>query len=175
MPARRVSGAGPGTLVAKSPEPLAEISIRRAVPDDLGALGALENAVFTTERLSRRSWRRLLVSPSAAVIVGTRDTQIVGCAVVLFRRNSRRARLYSISRLARDELRGLGGRLLAAAEHCANCRGCHEISLEVQVDNMKALRLYERAGYRAVAHLPAYYAMGRDGTRMVKSLDSATR
>ena len=154
---------------------VAAAEIREAEPADVPALVALEQAVFTTDRLSRRSWRRLVTVPSACVLVAECGGALVGSAVLLFRRNSRQARLYSLARDARPDLGGLGAKLLAAAERCAAMRDCITITLEVQDDNKKALRLYERAGYRAVAQLPAYYETGRDGTRMIKSLDLSTR
>ena len=72
----------------------------------------------------------------------------VGYAVVLTRRGSRSARLYSIAVAAEAAGRGIGSRLLAAAEEAARRRGADRLHLEVRADNSTAIRLYERAGYR---------------------------
>ncbi|QIS94627.1 hypothetical protein FQ775_23775 [Nitratireductor mangrovi] len=40
-------------------------SIRQAEPRDIDALVAIENAVFSTDRISRRSFRQLIESDSA--------------------------------------------------------------------------------------------------------------
>jgi ribosomal protein S18 acetylase RimI-like enzyme len=50
---------------------------------------------------------------------------------------------------------GLGTSLLEAAHMLASEAGCNELSLEVFEQNVGALRLYERHGYREIARLPA--------------------
>jgi len=151
--------------------PAEPIVIRPAVLDDVPSLLELETHTFTSDQLGRRSYRRFVSSTSALVLVAMAGARLAGAAVLLFRRGSRVARLYSLARHEAAEFRGLGGRLLAAAEEAARGHDCDRLSLEVQIDNNKALHLYERSGYRAVARLPAYYATGRDGVRMVKKLD----
>ena len=49
--------------------PVAEVRVRKAERGDIGALIDLEHRVFATDRLSRRSLRRFLQSPTAEVIV----------------------------------------------------------------------------------------------------------
>ncbi|HEY8352803.1 MAG TPA: hypothetical protein VIK87_09675, partial [Sphingomonadales bacterium] len=71
------------------------IAIRPGTPDDLDALVSLEERIFTGDRLSRRSFRRLLERPTARfVIAGDRD-RILGYALILFRARTALARLYS--------------------------------------------------------------------------------
>lgn len=70
--------------------------------------------------------------------------------------------------------RGIGSRLLAAAEEQARRQGLRACSLDVEVDNPSALRLYERRGFRRVAtyRVPALERLcGFVGVhRMVKRL-----
>src|SRR5205814_9973717 len=75
--------------------PLAEIRVRKAERADLDALMDLEHRVFATDRLSRRSLRQALKSPSAEVTVAA-DNRLAGTAIVLFRSGSLLARLYSL-------------------------------------------------------------------------------
>src|SRR5438128_5730389 len=49
--------------------PVPQVRVRKAERADLDALMALEHRVFASDRLSRRSLRRLLASPSADVLV----------------------------------------------------------------------------------------------------------
>ena len=63
--------------------PIAEIRVRRAERADLDALMDLEHRVFATDRLSRRSLRQFLKSPSAEVMVAE-DNRLVGTAIVGF-------------------------------------------------------------------------------------------
>jgi ribosomal protein S18 acetylase RimI-like enzyme len=144
--------------------------IRNATASDLDALCAIETRAFATDRLSRRSFRRLLVSRSAAVIVAEHGRRIAGCAVVFFRAASDVARLYSIAVARADLGTGVGRLLLAAAEQAAQARGCTRMRLEVHEVNGRAARLYEAAGYRAFATLERYYADGAAAVRYERSL-----
>ncbi|MCC6001083.1 MAG: GNAT family N-acetyltransferase [Pararhodobacter sp.] len=49
---------------------------------------------------------------------------------------------------------GLAGQMLAAAEAEARARGCH--GAWIDTFNPRALRVYERAGYRAFGKLPDF-------------------
>jgi ribosomal protein S18 acetylase RimI-like enzyme len=141
---------------------------RAATLADLGALIDLENRSFSYDRISRSSLRRLITSPSAAVIVAAADETVAGYAVVLFRAGSRTARLYSLA--VDPAFRGLGRELLGAAERRAGARGCRLMRLEVRHDNDRAINLYRRASYRQFGDKPAYYADGATALRFEKEL-----
>jgi [ribosomal protein S18]-alanine N-acetyltransferase len=133
----------------------AEIRLARA--SDVDALATLENAVFEADRISRKSFRNMVGSASATVLVATAQDAIAGYCAVLFRAGGRKARLYSIA-AARGS--GIGRALLAAAEETAAARGCEELRLEVREDNARAIDLYEKSGYRRFGRKPDYYADG---------------
>ncbi len=145
-----------------------EITIRSAGLHDLERLLALEVASFDTDRVSRRSMRRLLDSPSAALLVAESGDQLAGAATVLFRRNTRMARLYSLAVHAQHRGCGVAGRLCAAVEHVARLRGCEHLTLEVRADNAAALALYRREGFRRFGVHAAYYGDGADALRLRK-------
>lgn len=69
---------------------------------------------------------------------------------------------------------GIGLRLLKAGEEEVIAAGMKSIRLEVSINNLPALRLYEKAGYRTTEFLSYYYLNQHDGTRhayrMVKRL-----
>lgn len=148
---------------------VAGLRIRPGQYADLAQLVALEAAAFTTDRLSPASFRRLLRSASADLLVAECEGVVLGYAVLLARRASRVARLYSIARRP-DAPRGLGTLLLTAAEGRATARGTVELRLEVRPDNAQALRLYEASGYRRFGRLSRYYQDGADAIRMRKRL-----
>ncbi|MFO1070542.1 MAG: GNAT family N-acetyltransferase [Geminicoccaceae bacterium] len=137
---------------------------------DLAALMRLETAGFPGDRMARRSLRRLLGRPTAQVLVAVAAGSAVGYAMVLLRKGSRAARLYSLVRDAGSARRGVGGALLAAAERAAVARGAAEMRLEVRTDNAAAIRLYERHGYEVFARIADYYEDHADALRMRKSL-----
>ena len=133
----------------------AEIRLARA--SDVDALAALENAVFEADRISRKSFRSMVDSASATVLVAAAQDAIAGYCAVLFRAGSRKARLYSLA-AARGS--AIGRTLLGAAEQAAAARGCEELRLEVREDNARAVELYEKSGYRRFGRKPDYYADG---------------
>lgn len=143
-------------------------SIRQAEPRDIDALVAIENAVFSTDRISRRSFRQLIESDSAAALVAEADGTVAGYAVVLFRAGSGVARLYSIA--VAPGVAGIGRALLAAAEEAAFDRERLVLRLEVREDNGRANQLYERSGYRRIGREADYYEDGMAALRFEKTL-----
>jgi ribosomal protein S18 acetylase RimI-like enzyme len=150
--------------------PTTAASVRRATRADLAALLALEQATFTSDRISRAQWRRHIASASAAVLVHGAPGAVDAAAVVFYRRNARTARLYSLAVAAHARGAGLGSLLLAAAEADARARGCAALHLEVRVDNTAALALYARHGYVRGARIQAFYEDGGDAWRYGKPL-----
>jgi ribosomal-protein-alanine N-acetyltransferase len=134
--------------------------IREARSTDIDALTRLEAECFASDRLSRRSLASLAKSSSACVLVANDADGTVGYAVVLMRRGGRRARLYSIAVTSMAAGRGIGSGLLSAAEDIARRRGATRLHLEVRADNVKAVALYERAGYRPAGRRLDYYEDG---------------
>src|SRR5262245_492651 len=164
-----------GTRVAPMPAQLAhtpapDIRVRKAERGDLDALVALEQRVFATDRLSRRSLERFLSSPTAEVIVAYEDGALAGTAIVLFRAGSTVARLYSIAVAPHQGGSGVAQLLLAAAEAASAKRDCRVIRLEVHVTNHPAIGRYRKSGYREFARLRAYYEDGGDALRFEKRL-----
>jgi [ribosomal protein S18]-alanine N-acetyltransferase len=146
------------------------IRIRRSSPADLDALWDLENRVFETDRMSRRSLRWLLVSPSAATVVAQSDGEIAGVAVVLFRTNSRIARLYSLAVAPKHTGRGIASALVAAAEKAARTRKCGVLRLEVHERNHGAIKVYRKAGYLEFGRYLRYYEDRGHALRFQKEL-----
>jgi len=167
----------PGAAAPAEPDQRAEtggIRIRAAEARDLDALVELENAVFASDRISRRSFREFLTSPRAILRVAEADGAIAGYSLVLSRRGTAAARLYS---LAVDQSRrgaGLGRALLADAEAAAYAADRAVLRLEVGAGNAAAKALYKASGYREVARLPQYYEDGEDAVRMEKRLRDST-
>jgi [ribosomal protein S18]-alanine N-acetyltransferase len=146
------------------------VRIRRSRAADLDELCALERRVFATDRMSRRSLRRLLASPSAVAVVAQSGAEIAGVAVVLFRANSRIARLYSLAVAPKHTGRGIASSLIAAAEKAARRRKCCALRLEVHEKNGGAIKVYRRAGYHEFGRHHQYYADRGHALRFEKEL-----
>jgi ribosomal protein S18 acetylase RimI-like enzyme len=150
--------------------PRPSVHIRAAGPGDMAALLALENQIFATDRISRRSLRGLLRSPTADVIVAEEGQGLAGTAVLLYRPGSAIARLYSIGVAPHIAGRGVATLLLEAAEAAALARDCHVIRLEVHTDNAAAIARYRKSGYREFGRHAGYYQDGGDALRFEKRL-----
>jgi [ribosomal protein S18]-alanine N-acetyltransferase len=151
------------------------VHVRRGRPADLDALCELENRVFATDRMSRRSLRRLLASPSAVALVAQSETGVAGVAVVLFRANSSTARLYSLAVAPKHTGRGIASALLAAAEKMARSRKCQFLRLEVHEKNRAAIKLYCKAGYEQFGRHHHYYQDRGHALRFEKALTRPSR
>ena len=141
----------------RAPEKTSDIHLRPGGIADLDTLVDLENRVFTTDRLSRRSFRHFLASPTAELIVAEHGGKLAGYALVLFRPNTMIARLYSIAVAPDAGGRGVGPLLLAAAETAAGKRDCTHLRLEVHEDNARAIARYRKSGYDLFGRHLDYY------------------
>ena len=144
--------------------------LRRGHLRDLDALLALEQAVFNTDLLSRRSFRHFLAASSATVIVAEESGKLAGYALVLYPPASKLARLYSIAVAPHIGRRGVGPLLLAAAEDAARRRGRRTMRLEVHEHNDRAITRYEKSGYRPFGRHRDYYDDHGDALRFEKPL-----
>jgi ribosomal protein S18 acetylase RimI-like enzyme len=164
----------PAETVAPSPS-VERTGIRKARPSDIERLCAIEEEAFAADRLSRRSLKALLRRPSAILLVAARAGAIDGYALVLTRRGARAARLYSLAVHPAAAGRGIGSRLLDAAEAAAFASGADRLRLEVRPDNHAAIRLYERRGYRRIGRREPYYADGAPALRYERTLRQPER
>ena len=146
--------------------------IRRGQASDLGAVHDLENATFSMDRLSRRSLRYFLQSPTASLLLAEEAQGLAAYALTAFRRGSDVARLYSIAVAQQASGRGLGRLLLAASEADAGQRGAAWMRLEVRPDNGAAIRLYQAMGYRQFGSIADYYEDDSLALRFEKRLET---
>lgn len=145
--------------------------LRTPHPADIAQLVALEYANFSSDQLSAARFRHWMRASNCFFqIVADAQNQVAGYALVLYRRNSRRARLYSIVVSPAYRGQGLAQRLLAEGEAAAQERGCQSLYLEVRPDNFAAIQLYQSRGYQVQHTLPQFYEDGTDALRLVKSL-----
>lgn len=142
--------------------------IRRAQSSDAAAIVALER-LFPGDRMSAASVRRLLRVATAEVWVAAREARLVGALVLLFRKNSARARIYSLVVAPEARGTGLGARLIQRAEHSARVRNCQGMTLEVRQENAAARHLYRKLGYDERRVLPDYYDDGAIGLRLERT------
>lgn len=179
------TGAGFASLAtlmshaSRTASPVADLVLRRAGPDDVERLERLEIEAFDADRISRRSFRRLVAASSAILLVAETagagpDAPFAGYAALLLRRGTGLARLYSLAVAPGAAGRGVGRALLEAAEKIAYESDRIALRLEVREDNARALKLYRAAGYRRIGRSLDYYADHSPALRFEKTLRGDT-
>ena len=162
----------PDTSPSPAPSPP---QIRPGVADDLAALLRIEQASFSGDRLSRRSFRHLLTEANSVTLIDDAGDAPRGYITLLFRADVSLARVYSIATAPGWQGQGVAAGLLAAAEELALAHSCVAMRLEIRRDNVASQQLFLRHGYEVFGEHVAYYEDGMDALRLEKSLTARLR
>ncbi|MBT1449764.1 peptidase C39 family protein [Glaciecola sp. XM2] len=144
--------------------------VRSAQASDVAQLFSLECACFEYDRLSKRRFAHWVSATNAIFLVAQDSDTLLGYALVILRKGSRSARLYSIAIAQAARGKGVGQQLLLTCEAQAVAMGSLFMRLEVAVDNEHAIALYNRIGYRQFGLYKAYYENKTDALRMQKAI-----
>ena len=154
---------------------LDNIEIRDVTSADLTQLIALEKRCFATDRLSKRSFSHWIKSTQCVFLIAESHGQIVAYGLVIMRKGTRLARLYSIAVDQNIEGRGIGRQLLLALEKKTVAAGKLFLRLEVEKTNQRAINLYQAMGYKIFGDYEHYYENNGDAFRMQKSIRQAAQ
>lgn len=149
--------------------------IRTAILKDFERIVELEKLCFPKEHAySRRQLKYLLTKANSTVLVESNEGVIRGFLIILYRNGTTVAGIETINVDPSNRHKGIGQRLLAAAEEHLRKKGIRKVRLEVAITNKAALSLYEHAGFHKKMLLRHYYYFDHEGTRdayrMVKEL-----
>lgn len=146
------------------------VVIRNAQLSDLDELVALEKSCFETDRLSRRSFKHWITTEHRALLVAEAAKAVVGYILIIYHPGTRLARIYSIAVSHQQRGSGLARQLMSAGEQAANENGRLYLRLEVSVDNVPAIKLYEALGYQKFGIYRDYYQDHKDALRYQKRI-----
>jgi len=139
--------------------------VRDAEKEDLAKIAALEKIIFDDNNfpMSLRNLRYHFKKGNK-IYVAKIDNHLAGYAVIFLRKDY--ARIYSIAINPDYNGKGIGNLLMKhiIAKHSDK----KYISLEVRSDNTRAIKLYEKFGFKVVKILPEYYDDGCSGYKMKK-------
>ena len=149
--------------------------IRQVNVGDIDAISEIEKRCFTGPiAYSRRQLAYLALEANSTCLVESQDNAIRGFIIVAYRKGSSTGRIETIDVDPRFQNKGVGMKLLMAAEDDMKRRGMKIAQLEVSERNERALELYQKAGYTFSEKLKGYYRYDHNSTRnairMVKSL-----
>ena len=138
--------------------------VRRAVPDDAGAIAALEE-----QNLGADAWSPGLVAegvsgrlPTISYVVAELDDVVAGYAAASIVADIAELQRIAVAPAARRT--GLASALLAAVVAEATAQRADRVLLEVREDNAGALAFYEGQGFEEIDRRRRYY---RDGATAV--------
>jgi len=146
------------------------ISIRPALLTDLDQLVALEKTCFDTDQLSRRSFKHWISTEHRALLVAEQEKIISGYVLIIYHPGTRLARVYSLAVAPTQRGTGVAKLLMSAGEQAANDAGRLYLRLEVSVDNISAIKLYETLGYQKFGIYRDYYEDHKDALRYQKRI-----
>lgn len=141
-----------------------------ATTADVDRLAALEIELFHTDRCSKKSLRHLIRHAHVIVARRLQAPEIIGYAVLLGRKNSRKMRIYSFGIVAAARNLGLAGKLLAVLESRVTQANCHMLTLEVGDGNTAAINLYKKHGFEQYGFRYGYYEDGGHAILMRKHI-----
>lgn len=144
------------------------MQLRPASVEDLPDIVKLEETFEPGDRFSEQSYRYLIRSNSFVWVL--EDTEFIGTAVVLVRKNSKTARLYTVAISEKFRGQGLGKRFITDIVEKLTSLGYNKLSLEVKESNINAWKLYESLGFKLQNLIENYYADGSTAKRYVKDL-----
>ncbi|MYM64385.1 GNAT family N-acetyltransferase/peptidase C39 family protein [Pseudomaricurvus sp. HS19] len=153
----------------------APLQLRAATEEDVDQLLAIEQQCFSSDRLSRRSFRRWLKARHALLLVAQRSESeaggdLLGYGLAWLHKGTRLARLYSLAVLPAARGLGVARQLMEALEKGAAARGRLYMRLEVAKRNQRAIDLYQACGYQVFGEYFDYYEDHDDALRMQKKI-----
>ena len=151
------------------------LDIQLAEADEIDRIFEIEQKCFPREvAYSKRQLEYLILNANSDCLVEKQDGVIRAFLIVTFRRGSLTCNIETIDVDPAFKNKGIGLKLLKAAETDMKRRGIRWSQLEVSEGNESALQLYKKAGYNFKERLEGYYRLEHNGTRnairMVKEL-----
>jgi ribosomal protein S18 acetylase RimI-like enzyme len=118
--------------------------------EDVEALQRLEKRTFSEKRydqMSEDAMRHMIRGGNGVLILAWEKDKLQGYALVLFKRNSVKARFGSLAVDPAAQGSGIGTILFAAAEQAALAARATVMLLEIRADNIRLKKSYLKKGY----------------------------
>ncbi|MDI6805699.1 MAG: ribosomal protein S18-alanine N-acetyltransferase, partial [Candidatus Bathyarchaeia archaeon] len=135
------------------------IVIEDASIKQLDELYKIETECFKKEAFSRQHIANLLTDYNGISLVAKMNDKIVGfiIGIIHMERNTLAGHILTIDVSPPYRRKGIAQRLLKKIEEIFKEKGVKSCRLEVREDNVAALRLYQKLGYKKIAKLEYYY------------------
>lgn len=146
-------------------------TLRDYRPGDFEALLALDRVCFPAEAACLNTdLQEGMESAQAVCLVAENAERGIAGFVLATIRQGRLGHVITLDVAPAFRRRGIGERLLRAAEERLDNRGITRLRLEVGSFNRAAQLLYQKLGYRQTGYIQHYYGNGGDAWVMEKRL-----
>jgi ribosomal-protein-alanine N-acetyltransferase len=135
------------------------VTIEDASIRHLDRLYEIEKECFEREAFTKQQIAHLLTDYNSVSLVAKVNGEIVGFIIgmIYLERNSLTGHILTIDISLIHRQKGTAQKLLQEIEKIFTEKGVKACRLEVREDNIAALRLYQKFGYKKVAKLKNYY------------------
>jgi ribosomal-protein-alanine acetyltransferase len=125
----------------------------------LGKLYEIEKQCFGQEAFTKQQLTYLLTDYNAIGLAARVNSEIAGFAIarVDIGRNTSFGHILTVDIASAYRRKGIAQKLLQEIETIFREKGIKECRLEVREDNVAALNLYQKLGYKKVGKLEKYY------------------
>jgi len=142
----------------------ARVEIRPFLRRHLDRILVIEHASFPREPYPRELFLELLEECAGWFFVARRARRIVGYSVTAPAK--KRAEIVSLAVLPKHRRSGIATALVRYTLARLRRAGVHSVGLTVRTDNLEAIRLYRRLGFRSFRRIARYYEDCSDGLEM---------
>jgi len=146
-----------------------QLTIRRAQPEDIPQIVAIERMVFI-DPWGERTLRESLILYPDMFFVALNNGDVAGFATAAVEDTGDElyGHIMNIAVAPEYQRRGIGKRLIRRMEQEFLIAGASGSQLEVRITNTSAQEFYRRLGYREVFQIGCYYANEEDALVMMK-------
>ena len=125
----------------------------------LDRLYEIETECFDEEAFTKQQIAHLLSDYNSVSLIAKANGEVIGFVIgtIYIERNSLTGHILTIDILPTHRRKGIAQKLLQEIEKIFKEKGVNASRLEVREDNIAALRLYLKLGYKKVAKLKNYY------------------
>ncbi|MEM2368297.1 MAG: ribosomal protein S18-alanine N-acetyltransferase [Candidatus Bathyarchaeia archaeon] len=150
---------------------LMTIIIEAASTKHLDKLYEIETECFKKEAFTKEQIARLLLDQNCISLIAKHEKEIIGfiVGIVYAEDDTTIGHILTIDVSPRYHRRGVGTKLLQEMEKIFKDKNVKMIRLEVREDNIAALNLYDKLGYKKIRKLRRYYGDAH-GLLLVKKL-----
>ena len=141
-------------------------TFREATPFDLPVFASLDKELFPYSPWSASQYKEEFSSPIRHFVVAVDDAQsIIGYAGV-FAPGAEEADVLTVGVVPSQRGKGIARHLMALITDWAGQQGSTAMMLEVKIDNLEAIGLYESLGYSKLNIRKDYFGAGLDALVM---------